>query len=252
MAARHVWLGAGRSTGIGLAVAVVLSGGCATGRFAALGPGTLTEGSPVLGVPVVQQEAERTCGGCALAMLSRYHGVAVRAEDMARVRQQAAGEKGVSGRILKDVFERNGFDAYVFRGELSDAATPAGLAYHLQRGRPVMVMLSAGRGRNHYVVVTGLDETKDLVVIADPEKGNVVCRGDVFRHLWERSGFFALLAVPAGDALAARPLDDGERASLDELSSRTPELADQSGGYLTNDDLVTILLIILIVLLLPI
>lgn len=48
----------------------------------------------------------------------------------------------------------------------------------------------------------------------------------------------------------AQALSDAERAALEKLASEHPELADQKAGYLTNEDLITILLVILIIVIL--
>ena len=70
-----------------------------------------------------------------------------------------------------------------------------------------------------------------------------------------RSG--ELLAQSAGDGeytvarVAPRGLTDDELRALGELSAERPGLADQSGGYISNEDLVTILLVVLLLLLLP-
>jgi hypothetical protein len=47
----------------------------------------------------------------------------------------------------------------------------------------------------------------------------------------------------------AAGLSGEELAELRELAAERPELAEQAGGYLTNEDLVTILLVVLIIVL---
>jgi hypothetical protein len=54
------------------------------------------------------------------------------------------------------------------------------------------------------------------------------------------------VAEPAVGA-AARGLRADEIEALKKLSAENPELADQSGGYISNDELITILLVVLIV-----
>ncbi len=66
-----------------------------------------------------------------------------------------------------------------------------------------------------------------------------------------------LLAQSAGDGeytvarVAPRGLTEDELRALGELSIERPELAEQSGGYISNDTLVTILVVILVLLLIP-
>jgi ABC-type bacteriocin/lantibiotic exporter with double-glycine peptidase domain len=188
----------------GVLAAVALACGC--GPLRPYGPGSLSEGSVVLDVPAVRQDDRRTCGFAVLAMLSQYYGTEIREEDRERVRAEASSEDGVSGRFIKDVLERNGFRVYIFAGKLLDGKGPRGILYHLDRGRPLVVMLSADRSRHHYMVVSGLDTERDLVVGVDPGKGRVICRGGAFRRMWERSNSFTLVAVP----VKTNPRDGGE------------------------------------------
>ncbi len=181
----------------GTLAAVALAGGCGLGPLRAYRPGSLTDDSIVLNVPLVRQEDRRTCGFAAVTMLSRYYKAPISEEDGELIRIEAESEEGVSGRFLKEVLERNGFRVYVFPGELFDKESARGVAYHLDRGRPLVVMLSPKGSRHHYMVVSGLNASKDFVVCEDPDKGKVICRGRAFRKMWKRSNFFTLLAVPA-------------------------------------------------------
>ncbi len=56
-----------------------------------------------------------------------------------------------------------------------------------------------------------------------------------------------VLAADAGANEAPQEFTESERDMLEQLSQEDPALAEQSGGYMTNDDLLTILLIVLIV-----
>ena len=109
---------------------------------------TLAPGALLLDVPLVRQEERRTCGFAAAEMLSRYYGAPISDEDRELLRTEADSAKGVSGRVLKEALERNGLRVYIFAGELLDEESPGGIAYHLKKGRPVVVMLSR-RGRRH-------------------------------------------------------------------------------------------------------
>jgi ABC-type bacteriocin/lantibiotic exporter with double-glycine peptidase domain len=149
-----------------------------------------------LKVPVVRQDERTTCGLCVVTMLARYYGMPVDAEDVERVRRLATAEEGASGGLLAEVLKANGFDAAVFRGELLDEETPRGIAYHLRRGRPVVVMVSLRGKRSHYMVVTGHDPAAGRVFLADPAGGSLSCSSGAFVEMWERCGRFALLAVP--------------------------------------------------------
>ena len=66
----------------------------------------------------------------------------------------------------------------------------------MSRGWPLVVMISPQGVNRHYVIVSGIDERRGLVVIVEPVRGEVVCEQQDFENLWERGNFFTLLAVP--------------------------------------------------------
>lgn len=181
---------------VGLLLPAAMAAGCALSPLRAYDPAGLPGGSVILDVPLVRQQDRQTCGFSGAEMLSRYYGAPMADEDCELLRLTAASEKGVSGQLLREVLERNGYRVYIFRGELLDEENPKGIAYHLKRGRPLLVMVSPRGSRDHYMVVSGLSAEKDLVVFEDPDRGKVMCRGGAFRKMWERSNFFTLLAVP--------------------------------------------------------
>jgi ABC-type bacteriocin/lantibiotic exporter with double-glycine peptidase domain len=189
-----------------LALALALGSGCGGGVFWPYHPDLLAEGAAVLPVPHVRQEHEQSCGWAVASMLLQYYDQPVGEEDRERLLREPESADGVTGRMLKELLERNGLRACIFAGGSLDEEGPRGVSYHLERGWPLVVMLSPEGSRRHYVVVTGLDERSGLVVMVDPVKGNVVCRKQVFEKLWELGNSFTLLAVP--EKLQGR--EDGE------------------------------------------
>lgn len=186
----------------GMFAVLMLAGGCLLSPLRPYRPELAANGGIVLDVPLVRQEDGRTCGFAAATMLSRYYRAPIAEDDCERLRV-AASEERVSGRLLQEVLERNGFRVCVFAGALLDEDSPLSIAYHLKKGLPPVVMVSPRGRRDHYMVVSGLNAAKDLVFFEDPDKGKVACRGRAFRKMWERSNFFTLLAVPR--KIRARP-----------------------------------------------
>jgi ABC-type bacteriocin/lantibiotic exporter with double-glycine peptidase domain len=173
-----------------LALAVA---GCAGMRPYDEGP---APSAVVLDVPHASQGRGPDCGFAALEMLSGYYGVQIPDEEAAAVRREAEGGAGVSGATLRRALERSGFRVFIFPGEILDEQSPRGIAYHLRRGRPLVVMVSARRRRFHYTVVSGLDAERGHVILEDPQKGRASLGLRSFRELWERANRFTLLAVP--------------------------------------------------------
>jgi len=182
--------------------AVFLSAGC--GPFRTLATGAPEEEqSARLAVPVARREGRHDCGLSVLEMLARYYRVQIAPEDLEHLEEKARSERGVPGRVLEETLERNGFAAYVFAGDLLDRQTPRGITYHLERGRPLIVMLDVRGPGRHYTIVSGLDRGGDRVFLADPALGAVQCSRAAFLRMWEAAGRFTLLAVPSRGAGAA-------------------------------------------------
>ncbi len=175
--------------------AALLSGGCIGlfRRYARNIP--LSAQATAVDVPIVEQEERNDCGLSAVSMVAKYYGRPIAPADRALLLSDARSD-GASARRVREVFERNGYAAFVFKGELLADSSARGVLHHLKRGRPVIVAISKNGKRHHYVVVSGYDPTKELVVIEDPRKGHVMCPVRVFEKMWGRSGFLTLLAVP--------------------------------------------------------
>ena len=177
-------------------LALALAAGCVLSPLRPYKPELVRGKSVALDVPLVRQEDKSTCGFAAITMLLRYYGVSIPDEDRERVRRAAGSKEGVSGRLMEDILERNGFRVYIFSGTLLDEQSPRDIAYNLKQGWPLVVMVSPRGKRDHYMVVSGLSVQEDLIFFEDPDKGKVACSGRAFRKMWERGNFFTLLAVP--------------------------------------------------------
>jgi ABC-type bacteriocin/lantibiotic exporter with double-glycine peptidase domain len=179
-----------------LALALSLAAGCMLSPLRPYEPELVRGKSVALDVPLVQQEDKNTCGFAAITMLLRYYGASIQEADRELVRRSAGTKEGVSGRLMEEVLERNGFRVYIFPGTLLDEKSHRGIAYNLKQGWPPVVMVSPRGKRTHYMVVSGLSVEKDQVFFEDPDKGKVACSGRAFRKMWERGNFFTLVAVP--------------------------------------------------------
>lgn len=150
-----------------------------------------------LDIPYVRQVGSG-CGAAVVAMVVQYWA----REDPAFT--SAAGESErinrmlpvsangmVSGSALKRYLDERGFDAFIFRGELTD------LWQHFVKGRPVIVCLGlkGPRAPLHYAVVAGLDGKG--VWLNDPARGKLI-REELapFQAAWKATDNWTLLAVP--------------------------------------------------------
>jgi ABC-type bacteriocin/lantibiotic exporter with double-glycine peptidase domain len=157
-----------------------------------------------LDVPFVKQEKDG-CGAASIAMVMQYWlnqqgRAAVKNVDPAQI-QRALYSSQAHGIYASDVeryLQQQGFRTFAFRGEWED------LKQHLEKGRPLIVALKpAGVVVSlHYVVVTGLDWDRALVMINDPAQRKLLKEGrSSFEKKWTAAGNWTLLAVPqqAGD-----------------------------------------------------
>lgn len=140
----------------------------------------------ILAVPFIKQQSENCCGQAALAMVLLYW--TDRPETVEFIKKHTCPKDGFSGKQLVEIAVAQGFKAMVYKGGLPD------LVKHLSATRPVIVMINYG-GALHYVVVTGFSK-KGEFIINDPLTGRKVYKQDFFVDLWERAGYFALMAVP--------------------------------------------------------
>jgi ABC-type bacteriocin/lantibiotic exporter with double-glycine peptidase domain len=155
-----------------------------------------------LDVPFVRQVKEG-CGSASISMVMQYW-----SRQAGQPPPQEAGaetihhklysreKKGIPAAEMVRYFEQSRYRAFAFRGEWVD------LKNHLEKGRPLIVALGpeGRKGPRHYVVVVGLDEQNNVVLVNDPgaEKLAQARRGR-FEKDWQVTGNWTLLAVPLSD-----------------------------------------------------
>jgi hypothetical protein len=154
----------------------------------------LSERAVVLTVPEVDQEGRYECGLAAVSALCQYYAVplddAVRAE-LARIARE---ESGLSGGELRTALEDAGFEVFLYQGMLDHG--PTGLLTQVDRGRPVLVLISPDGRTYHYCLIVGYDPESSEVVFHDAQEGLALLSNETFERVWENARRFALLAVP--------------------------------------------------------
>ena len=152
-----------------------------------------------LDVPFVRQ-SEQGCGAASIAMVMQYwsakgHPVNRAAMDAGRIMQQLHSKEagGIRAEDVKRYFAENGFQTYVFSGNLSDFKN------HIEKGRPLIAALEIdGNPRKfHYLVVVGIDEDSELILVNDPSERKLLkmsIEGFAKRSLATEN--WTLLAIP--------------------------------------------------------
>ncbi len=151
-----------------------------------------------LDVPFVKQTKDG-CGAASVAMVMQYwssHGARTLVESAtdpdAIFRELYSPEaRGIYASKLEGYLKQYGFRTFAISGRWED------LKGHLQKGRPLIVALKPGRGSLHYVVVAGLDEQQNLVMLNDPAQRKLVPTDKAsFEKEWSGTHNWMLLAVP--------------------------------------------------------
>jgi ABC-type bacteriocin/lantibiotic exporter with double-glycine peptidase domain len=101
--------------------------------------------------------------------------------------------QGIYASDMERYFQQNGYVTFAFAGQWSD------LRQHLEKGRPLIAALKPGSiAPLHYVVVAGLDEERQLVLLNDPAQRKLLKEErSRFEQEWKGAGRWALLALPA-------------------------------------------------------
>jgi ABC-type bacteriocin/lantibiotic exporter with double-glycine peptidase domain len=151
-----------------------------------------------LDVPFVKQEKDG-CGSASIAMLMQYwlkqQGSPITETAEAAQIQRALLSPKANGIYASDVeryLQQQGFRTFSFAGSWDD------LRQHLEKGRPLIVATKpASQAPLHYVVLTGLDWERGLVMVNDPAQRKLL-KSDraTFEKQWSAAGNWVLLAVP--------------------------------------------------------
>ena len=151
-----------------------------------------------LDVPFVKQEKDG-CGAASIAMVMQYWQLqqgrsgnpTAEAAQIQRALQSDAAH-GIYASDMQWYLQQNGYVTFAFGGGWSD------LKQHLEKGRPLIAALKPGSMVPlHYVVVAGLDEERQLVLLNDPAQRKLLKEDrSRFEHEWKGAGRWTLLALP--------------------------------------------------------
>lgn len=180
-------------------VACLILGACghATGLSPArLGsdPGWLV----VRQVDVVHQTSETNCGAAALATVLGYWGRPTTIADIIAIHPPNP-KRGMPVGDLRDFARKRGLSAFLIAGTQTD------LKNEIALGRPVLVGLMKGQGRDsfgHYAVVVGLRHDGSRVLLMDPSEGWRDQPVSAFLSDWGRARQVTLVLFPVTSATA--------------------------------------------------
>jgi len=151
-----------------------------------------------LDVPFVKQEKDG-CGAASIAMVMQYWQLQERRSgnptaEPAQIQRALHSDAvhGIYASAMERYFQQNGYATFVFAGGWPD------LKQHLEKGRPLIAALKPGsRVPLHYVVVAGLDQDRQLVLLNDPAQRKLLKEDrSRFEREWTDAGGWTLLALP--------------------------------------------------------
>ncbi len=155
-----------------------------------------------LDVPFVAQQKDgcgAACGAMVMQYWERHEGEPVHAE--AKPTQifralYSGPAHGIYASAIVRYFKQNGYRAFAFSGQ------PADLEPQLAQGRPLIAALKPDSSPSlHYVVVAGLDQTQQLILVNDPAQRKLLKEDQSrFERAWKAAGYWILLAVPETNA----------------------------------------------------
>lgn len=200
---------------LALLAAALFTAGCAQalrdvrGRAAPVPPpAVFLEGVPFF------PGGDELCGPAALASVLAYHGAEVTMEEISA----AVYEPRIGGSLMLDMLVyagRVGMEAVFFDGTMGDVGRL------LREGYPVILFLNLGLRAypvGHFVVVTGMDERRGVVVLHTGRKAHEAASVEEIGSAWKRGG---------GGALLVRPPLPGDGTALAEYLRRASELVGQ-------------------------
>jgi ABC-type bacteriocin/lantibiotic exporter with double-glycine peptidase domain len=151
-----------------------------------------------LDVPFIKQEKDG-CGAASIAMVMQYWqkqaGSNLPSADAALIQRALYSPRahGIYASDMERYFQQQGFKTFTFAGTFED------LRQHLEKGRPLIAALkpSPGESARHYVVVVGLDNKQNLVIVNDAAQRKLLKEDRAsFEKEWSAVGRWTLLAVP--------------------------------------------------------
>jgi predicted double-glycine peptidase len=167
-------------------------------------------GATWIDVPFTRQEKEG-CGAASVWMLMEYWGKTPQPPEEIHELLYSREAHGVFASDIERYLSEHGLQTVSFAGEWDD------LVRNVLQGHPLLVAIEVNsRGApQHYVVVAGIDEVRQLVLINDPAQRKLLpmARSD-FERRWNAMKRWTLLAVPEVIAEPAPPAQPAELPSI--------------------------------------
>jgi predicted double-glycine peptidase len=180
-------------------------------------------------VPFIKQD-KNGCGPASVWMVMQYWQKSSPPFSEIHQALYSAEAEGVWATDMERYFRDHGFTTFAFSGEWQD------LVENLSKGRPIIVSLGASRrgAPLHYVVVAGIQEQQQTVLVNDPAERKLwpMSRAE-FEERWSAMARWSLLALPSAESVETKAIVS---AVASETSPPvTPELREASTAFRVGD-----------------
>ena len=137
----------------------------------------------------LQKHPYNLCLPASVSMVLSYWGVDISATQIGD--QVAVYKDGTTGGELRSFVEKMGFRGFLIQPSLED------LLLHVEKGRPVIIVLPSDNNVRHAMVMVGVDGMRQQVWLNDPATGNALSV-DIpsFRRRWTSAGHWTFLILP--------------------------------------------------------
>ena len=140
----------------------------------------------ILNVPFIKQKSKNCCGLVCLSMVIEYW---TENPEMTEFAQQLrCPKRGFSGEELRQMAEKQGFRAVIYKGNVAD------LYQHLEATRPIIVFLRNDHS-SYSFIVCGRTQNEEIVLV-HPAEGYVFIKIQDFQKAWKGSERFSMLVIP--------------------------------------------------------
>jgi len=142
----------------------------------------------IANLPFLKQGKDNTCGQATMTSVLNYWGVDISYQQV--VNETNPGNFPTDPLVIKDYLTKKGLLVNGYKkGEIEF------IKELIRDGQPVIVLLDFGGLKyEHYVVISGYNDKRGFILIADPVNGpNIKIEEKVFYDLWKNQSLLNLL-----------------------------------------------------------
>lgn len=142
----------------------------------------------VIGIPFFKQGKDNTCGQATMTSILNFWGIKLDYQTV--VNETNSSNIGTDLTVITNFVKKQGLDSTAYNhGSIDD------IKYLIDQSRPPIVLLDFGSlSKEHYVVISGYNDTQKVFLINDPVQGaNIKVTYTNFEKYWQNNSLSNLL-----------------------------------------------------------